>query len=56
MREAVIVAAKGIPIGKAYRGAFNNTYGGGATDRLSVPQSDALAHQDSAAAGDSETS
>ena len=27
MREAVIVAAKRTPIGKAYRGAFNNTYG-----------------------------
>jgi len=27
MREAVIVAAKRTPIGRAYRGAFNNTYG-----------------------------
>ncbi|WP_372785914.1 acetyl-CoA C-acyltransferase [Phenylobacterium sp.] len=27
MREAVIVAARRTPIGKAYRGAFNNTYG-----------------------------
>ncbi|RAK57567.1 acetyl-CoA C-acyltransferase [Phenylobacterium deserti] len=27
MREAVIVAAARSPIGKAYRGAFNNTYG-----------------------------
>jgi acetyl-CoA C-acetyltransferase len=27
MREAVIVAARRSPIGKAYRGAFNNTYG-----------------------------
>jgi acetyl-CoA C-acetyltransferase len=27
MREAVIVAAKRTPIGKAYRGAFNNTHG-----------------------------
>lgn len=27
MREAVIVAAKRTPIGKAYRGAFNNTFG-----------------------------
>jgi acetyl-CoA C-acetyltransferase len=27
MREAVIVAAARTPIGKAYRGAFNNTYG-----------------------------
>jgi len=27
MREAVIVAAKRTPIGKAYRGAFNYTYG-----------------------------
>ena len=27
MREAVIVAAKRTPIGKAYKGAFNNTYG-----------------------------
>ena len=27
MREAVIVAAKRTPIGKAYRGAFNHTYG-----------------------------
>ena len=27
MREAVIVAAKRTPIGKAYRGAFNATYG-----------------------------
>jgi acetyl-CoA C-acetyltransferase len=27
MRDAVIVAAKRTPIGKAYRGAFNNTYG-----------------------------
>ncbi|MBV8681455.1 MAG: acetyl-CoA C-acyltransferase [Caulobacteraceae bacterium] len=27
MREAVIVAAKRTAIGKAYRGAFNNTYG-----------------------------
>ncbi len=27
MREAIIVAAKRTPIGKAYRGAFNNTYG-----------------------------
>ncbi len=27
MREAVIVAAKRTPIGKAYRGAFNKTYG-----------------------------
>ncbi|MCK1534452.1 MULTISPECIES: acetyl-CoA C-acyltransferase [unclassified Bradyrhizobium] len=27
MREAHIVAAKRTPIGKAYRGAFNNTYG-----------------------------
>ncbi|WP_342734301.1 acetyl-CoA C-acyltransferase [Bradyrhizobium sp. B117] len=27
MREAVILAAKRTPIGKAYRGAFNNTFG-----------------------------
>ncbi|HEX3363788.1 acetyl-CoA C-acyltransferase [Phenylobacterium sp.] len=27
MREAIIVAARRTPIGKAYRGAFNNTYG-----------------------------
>ena len=27
MREAVIVAARRTPIGKAYRGAFNHTYG-----------------------------
>jgi len=27
MREALIVAARRTPIGKAYRGAFNNTYG-----------------------------
>jgi len=27
MREAVIVAARRTAIGKAYRGAFNNTYG-----------------------------
>src|SRR5687767_14008544 len=27
MREAVIVAAKRTPVDKAYRGAFNNTYG-----------------------------
>ncbi|MGY3078061.1 acetyl-CoA C-acetyltransferase [Bradyrhizobium sp. LM6.10] len=27
MREAIIVAAKRTPLGKAYRGAFNNTYG-----------------------------
>ncbi len=27
MREAVIVAARRTPIGKAYRGAFNNTHG-----------------------------
>src|SRR3569623_2736927 len=27
MREAVIGAARRTPIGKAYRGAFNNTYG-----------------------------
>ena len=27
MREAVIVAARRTPIGRAYRGAFNNTYG-----------------------------
>ena len=27
MREAVIVAARRTPLGKAYRGAFNNTYG-----------------------------
>ncbi|HEX2800844.1 MAG TPA: acetyl-CoA C-acyltransferase [Phenylobacterium sp.] len=27
MREAVIIAARRTPIGKAYRGAFNNTYG-----------------------------
>ncbi len=27
MREAVIVSTARTPIGKAYRGAFNNTYG-----------------------------
>ncbi|HEY8615612.1 acetyl-CoA C-acyltransferase [Phenylobacterium sp.] len=41
MREAVIVAAKRTPIGKAYRGAFNNTYGatlGAAAIRAAVEQ------------------
>lgn len=41
MREAVIVAAKRTPIGKAYRGAFNNTFGatlGAASIRAVVAQ------------------
>lgn len=41
MREAVIVAAKRTPIGKAYRGAFNNTTGtalGAAAIRAAVHQ------------------
>ncbi|WP_377828071.1 acetyl-CoA C-acyltransferase [Bradyrhizobium lupini] len=41
MREAVIVAAKRTPIGKAYRGAFNNTYGaalGGEAIRAVIAQ------------------
>jgi acetyl-CoA C-acetyltransferase len=43
MREAVIVAAKRTPIGKAYRGAFNNTYGatlGAESIRAVVTQAD----------------
>jgi acetyl-CoA C-acetyltransferase len=42
MREAVIVAARRTPIAKAYRGAFNNTYGatlGGASIGAAVAQS-----------------
>ncbi len=42
MREAVIVAAKRTPIGKAYRGAFNHTYGatlGAEAIRAAVAQS-----------------
>lgn len=41
MREAVVVAAKRTPIGKAYRGAFNNTFGatlGAASIRAVVAQ------------------
>ncbi|WOH75634.1 acetyl-CoA C-acyltransferase [Bradyrhizobium sp. NDS-1] len=41
MREAVIVAAKRTPIGKAYRGAFNNTHGaalGGEAIRAVIAQ------------------
>ena len=38
MREAVIVAARRTPIGKAYRGAFNNTYGATLGGPVRIPK------------------
>ena len=43
MREAIIVSTARTPIGKAYRGAFNNTHGavlGGHVRRIAVTPRD----------------